>query len=141
MKSEIYLLIALAFYGFFAVYYAVKLRRALKFRKAEKQGQISRCEAEIIETRPRRYNRGVSSAVARYTFEGREYTGNMVWVYNMKISRGQNVSVIVSRLDPELFAVSDKQSKKAVVTCSVVCAVSAVCFVMLAVSLMIALNK
>ncbi|MDE6727318.1 MAG: hypothetical protein K2J80_05190, partial [Oscillospiraceae bacterium] len=132
---------ARAFWGFIAAFYAVKLWRALKFRKAEKQGQISQCEAEIIETRPQRYNHGVRAAAARYTFEGREYTGNMVWMYDMKISRGQNVSVIVSRLDPELFAVSDKQSKKAIVTCSAVCAVSAVFFVMLAVSLMIKLNK
>lgn len=141
MKFEIYLIITLAFWGFIAAFYAVKLRRALKFRKAEKQGQISRCEAEIIETRPQRYNHGVSTATARYTFEGREYTGNMVWMFDMKISRGQNVSVMVSRLDPELFAVSDKQSKKAIATCSAVCAVSAVLFVMLAASLMICLNK
>lgn len=141
MKFEIYWIAALAFWGFVAAFYAVKLRRALKFRKAEKQGQISRCEAEIIETRPQRYNHGVSTATARYTFEGREYTGNMVWMFDMKISRGQSISIIVSRLDPELFAVSDKQSKKAIVTCSAVCSVSAALFVMVAVALMIGLNK
>lgn len=140
MKIEIYILFALAFWGFVAAFYAVKLRRALKFRKAEKQGQISWCEAEIIKTRPRRYNPGVSVAAARYTFEGCEYTGNMVWMFDMKITRGQTVSVIVSRLDPELFAVSDKQSKKAIVTCSAVCVVCAVLAVFCALALMIGLN-
>ena len=114
-----------AVFAFFAAVTGVKLIRAIKLLAAVKRGKTVKCNAEITGINlPGKVRR---SAEARYTLDGHEYTGQMVCAVNVKLSIGQTVSVIVSRNDPEVFALYEKQPRSAVVmygvTAALMCAV------------------
>lgn len=110
-------LFAGAVFAFCAAVTGVKLIRAIKLLVAFKRGKTVMCNAEITDiSLPGKVRR---SAEARYSIDGHEYTGQMVCALNVKISIGQTVSVIVSRDDPEIFALNEKQPHSAVTIYSV----------------------
>lgn len=115
-----------AVFAFFAAVTGVKLIRAIKLLIAVKRGKTVKCTAEITGVNlPGKARR---SAEAKYTLDGREYTGQMVCAENVKVSVGQNVAVIVSPDAPEVFALYEKQPRIAVVMYSI--AAGALCAIL-----------
>ncbi len=98
----------------------MKMIRAIRLRKAFKNGNAISCGAKIVLEfgRGRNLNR-CEHAWARYTVNGKEVLGVMVCAVDQKLSEGENVSVYVNKNAPRAFAFSEKQSRDAVITYAV----------------------
>ncbi|MDE6731668.1 MAG: DUF3592 domain-containing protein [Oscillospiraceae bacterium] len=110
-----------AAYAFYFSVIGVKLVRALRLSLAIKRRNTVVCSAEITDIKLRRLT-SVKSAEAQYSIGGHKYTGQMVGMFNGKISIGQTLSVIVNPDNPEVFALNESQPRQASATYAVLAA-------------------
>lgn len=99
----------------------VRLIRAIRLALAVKRGKTVVCSAEITDIKLRRLT-SVKSAEAQYSIGERKITGQMVGMFNGKISIGQTLSVIVSPDSPEVFALGENHPRQAAAVYAVLAA-------------------
>ena len=117
----------------------MKMIRAIKLRTAFRNGLIVTCGGKITLKFGHR-GRNLEScehAWARYNVNGKDIVGVMVCAVDRKLSEGDDVSVMVNKRSPRVFAFSEKQSRDAVLTYAFL-GVSAL--VLLAVETVLAIN-
>lgn len=104
--------------AFAAAVSVMKMIRAIKLRIAFKNGLIVTCGGKITLRFGHRWRNldSCEHAWARYNVNGKEIVGVMVCAVDQKLSEGDNVSVMVNKRSPRVFAFSERQSKDAVLT-------------------------
>lgn len=113
--------------AFYLAVVGVKLIRAIRLALAVKRGKTVICSAEITDIKLRRLT-SVKSAEAQYSIGERKITGQMVGMFNGKISIGQTLSVIVSPDCPEVFALGENHPRQAAAVYAVLAAMPVLFF-------------
>lgn len=118
-------ILVFAFFGLVTARCIIKLIRAMVLRTDIKRGQTVTRSARIVFRYMHPRIGDTNYAKAQYSFQGKEQYAWMVCSIDKMLSKGDAVTIILSKRSGKIFALSEKQSKDAVMTYAVFSAISA----------------